>query len=152
MRDVAAHSTGVRHVPRSLPLVAWITLLVAGAGLGPGAIFGGWLLVTEPDGSGLQMPVSWLQYSPFSDYFIPGLILLTVFGIGSYVVVAAGLLRLSAAPYLAFALGVGQLIWITVQLGMVRTWHPVMHPALLIVGTVLAAGSYLWWRAWHPAT
>lgn len=151
MRSVVTSADRSQPAARHLPLPAWFTVAVAGIALGPAALFGGWSLTTQPDGSGLQMPVTWLEHSPFSDFLVPGLILLLVFGIGSYVVVAAGLLRLSIAPYLAFALGIGQLIWISVQLVMVQTWHPVMHPLLITIGTLLAAGSYLWWRAWRLA-
>ncbi len=151
MRGLTLPGSVTEAPARHLPATAWLTLAVAGLVLGPAAIFGGWLLATSPDGSAMQMPLHWLQHTPFADYLVPGLILLCVFGIGSYVVVTAGLLRLKAAPYLAFGLGAGQLIWIGVQLAMIRTWHPVMHPLLIVVGAVLAGGSYLWWRAWHPS-
>ncbi len=151
MRSAMASPAGMRSAARHLPPAAIVTLAVAGIVLGPAAIFGGWNLASQPDGSGMQMPITWLEHSPFTDYLVPGLILLVVFGIGSYVVVAFGLLRAAIAPYLAFALGAGQLAWIGVQLAMIRTWHPVMHPLLIAVGAVLAAGSYLWWRAWRHA-
>ncbi len=147
MRNAAVTPSGVRPATHRLPVAAWITLLVAGVALGPAALFGGFLLASSPDGSAMQMPIHWLEGTPFPDYFVPGLILLVVFGIGSYVVVAAGFLHSAAAPHLGFALGAGQLIWIGVQLAMIRTWHPVMHPALIAVGAILAASSYLWWRA-----
>ncbi len=149
MRDSTSLPAVARPANHRLPAAAWLTLVVAGMVLGPAALFGGWSLVSSPDGSAMQMPVSWLEHSPFADYLVPGLLLLGIFGIGSYVVVAAGLLRLGTAPYLAFALGAGQLLWIGVQLAMVRTWHPVMHSLLIVVGAVLAAGSYAWWRSWR---
>ncbi len=151
MRSVMAPSAGVRPTARHLPAAGVVTLAVAGIVLGPAAIFGGWNLASQPDGSGMQMPLTWLEHSPFADYLVPGLVLLVVFGIGSFVVVAFGLFRAAVAPYLAFALGAGQLVWIGVQLAMIRAWHPVMHPLLIAVGTVLAVGGALWWRAWRPA-
>jgi hypothetical protein len=151
MRSALAPSAGMRSAARHLPAAAFITLAVAGIILGPAAIFGGWNLASQPDGSGMQMPVSWLEHSPFADYLVPGLILLVVFGIGSFVLVALGLFRAAIAPYLAIALGAGQLIWIGVQLAMIRTWHPIMHPLLIAVGAALVVCGTLWWRAWRPA-
>ena len=48
--------------------------------IGLGAVAGGLGLVLEPDGSNLGMPLSMLEHSPFSDFLIPGLVLLLVNG------------------------------------------------------------------------
>jgi hypothetical protein len=48
---------------------------------GIGAIFGGWSLIRDPSGADLGLPLCYLQYSPFKDYFIPGIILFTVNGL-----------------------------------------------------------------------
>jgi hypothetical protein len=49
--------------------------------LGFGAFVSGTLLVAIPDGSLMQMPLSMLEYSPFSTFLIPGIILFTLLGI-----------------------------------------------------------------------
>lgn len=46
-----------------------------------GAIAGGGGLVISPSGEALGMPVSMLAHSPFTDFLVPGIILLVVFGI-----------------------------------------------------------------------
>jgi len=46
-----------------------------------GAFFGGVFFVLYPDGSYFGIPLNLLENSPFNNYFIPGLILLLVFGI-----------------------------------------------------------------------
>ncbi len=46
-----------------------------------GAIYGGGLLILDPSGKYLDMPLSLLQYSVFPDYLIPGLFLFLVLGI-----------------------------------------------------------------------
>jgi hypothetical protein len=98
-----------------------------------GAFFGGWeLMHPGADGSGLGMPAEWIKYSPFGSWFIPGLVLFTVFGVGSAVTVLAAILRHWSAPYLTFAIGVGQMIWITVELIVVQQFHPIL--------------AYLWYR------
>jgi hypothetical protein len=127
-----------------IPGILAIPLLLL---LAIGAFFGGWEL-THPaaDGSALGMPLAYLEHSPFTSYFIPGIILFVVFGVGSIVAVVATVLRHWSAPYLLFALGVGQMIWITVELAMVQVYHPQMHPLLFGWGAVAALLAYVWHR------
>ncbi len=115
--------------------------------LAVGAFYGGWeLMHPAADGSGLGMPAEWIHSTPFGSWFIPGLILFTVFGVGSTVSLVAALLRHWSAPYLTFALGVGQMIWITVELIVVRQFHPILQPGCFGIGAALAILAYLWHR------
>ena len=119
--------------------------------LGLGALAGGIALVVRPDGSVMHMPLSALAGSPFADYLVPGLILGGLFGIGSFVVAALGLLRWRIAPFLAFAIGAGQMIWIIVQLSIIKGIS-FLHPTFFGVGLVIAAASVFWggatFRGW----
>ena len=45
------------------------------------ALFGGIVLILGPQGNLLKMPVSSLEYSPFHNFLIPGLILFIVLGL-----------------------------------------------------------------------
>lgn len=54
-----------------------------------GAIAGGGGLVISPSGEALGMPVSMLAHSPFTDFLVPGIILLVVFGIFPCILVYA---------------------------------------------------------------
>ncbi len=115
--------------------------------LAVGAFFGGWeLMHPAVDGSGLGMPAEWIQTTPFGSWFIPGLVLFTVFGVGSTVTVVAAVRRHWTAPYLTFAIGIGQMIWITVELIVVRQFHPVLQPGCFSIGAALAILAYLWYR------
>lgn len=51
------------------------------------AIFGGLVLVWDPTGNLIQMPLSLLKYSPFHDFLIPGLILLVLLGVYPSIIV-----------------------------------------------------------------
>ncbi len=62
------------------PVTVWL-LIVLQFLLGFGAFVSGGLLVAVPDGSLMHMPLSMLQYSPFSNFLIPGIILTTLLGI-----------------------------------------------------------------------
>jgi hypothetical protein len=56
-------------------------LLFLLAFLGLGAVFGGAVIVISPSGKLFGMPLSMLENSPFSSFFIPGIILFLVLGI-----------------------------------------------------------------------
>ncbi len=56
-----------------------LVLLLALQGLG--GLFGGLSLVLAPSGEIMQMPVSMLAGSPFTNFLIPGLILLVALGL-----------------------------------------------------------------------
>lgn len=102
--------------------------------LGLGATFGGAVLVLDPSGTVLGMPLSILQYSPFNNFLIPGLILGIVFGLGSFATLWAvwqrpawplgsALTRFTGEHWswsAVVALGLGQVIWIVTQMLMLR--------------------------------
>jgi hypothetical protein len=103
--------------------------------LGFGALVSGGLLVLAPDGSLIQMPLSMLKYSPFSNFLIPGIFLSTFMGIYP-LAVAYSLWRKPAwrwpeaiNPFkqqhwcwaASLASGVILLIWITTQVLMLQS-------------------------------
>lgn len=57
-----------------------ILLLLLGF-LGAGALFGGGVLIASPSGQLIGMPLSMLDYSPFTNFLIPGIILFVVLGL-----------------------------------------------------------------------
>ncbi len=120
--------------------------------LGLGALAGGIALVAKPDGSVMHFDVALLAGSPFIDFTIPGLILGGLFGIGSLVVAAMGIAHLRVAPFIAFAIGCGQMIWITVELAIIRELS-FLHPTFFGVGLLIAATSVRWgwptFQAWR---
>ncbi len=83
-----------------------------------GLIGGTWLLA-DPSGGKIGLPSSWLENSPFPDYFIPGIILFTVLGIYP-LIVAFGLIRDSKKALIASRLlGYALLIWIAVEIWII---------------------------------
>ncbi len=122
--------------------------------LGLGALAGGIALVAKPDGSVMHFDVALLAGSPFADYVVPGLILGGLFGIGSFVVAGLGVSRRRIAPFLAFVIGCGQMIWIVVELAIIRELS-FLHPTFFGVGLVIAATAVPWgwptFRAWRAA-
>jgi hypothetical protein len=122
--------------------------------LGLGALAGGAALVAQPDGSVMQFDTALLEGSPFGDFLIPGLILGVLFGAGSLAVAVMGLVRSPLAPFLAFAIGCAQMIWIVVELAIIRELS-FLHPTFFGVGLLIAAASVVWgwptFTAWRAA-
>lgn len=150
-RRYHVHRSGV-DIPRpETDLAGKIAVLFLGL-LGLGALGGAAFLVTSPDGSAMQWDVSMLAGSPFTDFFIPGLILGGLFGIGSFVIAAMGLRHVRIAPFLAFAMGCGQMIWIVVELAIIGEFS-FLHPTFFGAGLVIAAAAVPWgwptFEAWR---
>lgn len=107
---MAAHSAN-KTAKRPGTAVAQLVLAALQA---VGAIGGGIGLVADPVNN-IGMPVSLLEGTPFTDYLIPGLILLVVVGMFSLVVFVGLLLRWKVAWWLSLASGGGQVIWIVTE-------------------------------------
>ncbi len=99
-----------------LKVVAGLLLLINGLG----ALYGGWNLMTFPDGSGFGLPLSILQHSPFTDFFLPGLILFVFNGLCSIAVLAALWLNRAQYPWLVIGQGAILVGWIGIQILLIR--------------------------------
>ena len=91
--------------------------------IGLGAAVSGILMAIKPDGSIMQMPLSMLKGSPFTDFFVPGIILFLVNGLGN---ITAGILSFKRHKLAGFAgmfFGFGLIIWIFVQVNMIGGGH-----------------------------
>ena len=120
--------------------------------LGLCALAGGVALVSKPDGSAMQFDTNLLAGSPFSDFLVPGLILGGLFGVGSLVVAVMGVRRNCLAPFLAFAIGCAMMIWIVVELAIIKELS-FLHPTFFAVGLVIAGSAVPWgwptFQAWR---
>jgi hypothetical protein len=110
---------------------------------GVGALYGGGNLILHPDGSSIQLTLDWLKHTPFSDYFIPGIVLFVANGLFSFIALAAMLLKVKNYAWLVMAEGAILTGWIVIQILMIQTvyfLHIVMGGvglALLLVGYVI---------------
>ncbi len=121
-----------RTHPRKRPATFWalfyLLVLQGISATPPGA-----LLVFDPSGKLLQIPLTTLSESPFSDFLIPGLILCFGLGLGAFLV-AAAIFFLPELPLAerinpirgkhwswatAIAFGVALMVWIIVQVVMI---------------------------------
>ena len=115
---------------------------------GLSAIFGGGALVTDPSGSSLNMPVGSLKNSVFTDFLIPGLILLVVLGLGSIVASIVVIMRTKGYPFLTIFIGFALSIWISVQMLILHevNWMHILYGmigiVLIVLGILLRKQEY----------
>ncbi len=112
---------------------------------GIGAIYGGYHLITHTDGSSLQMSTDYLKYSPFDNYLIPGIVLLVMNGLCSFVVIAAMIVKYKNTSLLIIGQGAILTGWIAIQIAMVRMIY-YLHFILGGAGLLLILLGFALWR------
>lgn len=111
---------------------------------GVGALAAGYSFIAKPDGSGLQMPISFLHGTPFTDYFVPGLMLFVCNGVFSLCVLLALVLQRGPYAWLVAAQGCILIGWTIIQLLLIG-YISAMQPLFLVFGLLLAlCGRRLW--------
>jgi hypothetical protein len=154
MSTIAAATS--RASSTSRPSLGWSgrNTLGALAFLSLGAIGGAAFMLAAPDGHLMQWDTTMLAGSPFDDFLVPGLILGGLFGLGSLATIGLGLRGSPVAPFVAFAIGCAQLIWITVELAVLGELS-FLHPLMFGTGALIAVASVRWgwptFAAWRAA-
>lgn len=95
--------------------------------IGMGAVSGGLPMVMNSTGSAQGLSLEILAGTPFDSYLIPGIILITVNGIGSLVAAYFSLKFKKEAGVLGLIFGFALMVWILVQiilLGLVSWMQP----------------------------
>jgi len=98
-----------------------VLALVALAFLAIGATWGAVLLIGNPSGSPMEIPVSVLQYSPFHSFLIPGILLLLSSGVLGTVVFFIVLRRGRGYGLWTAFQGCVLFGWISIEVVMLRT-------------------------------
>ena len=113
--------------------------------LGVGALGGGLVLIVAPRGEIMPLPLSALAGSPFETYLGPGLILLTVLGIGPLVAARLAWLHHALAPFAAFVVGVALLIWVAVEITIIGfSNEPPLQAIYLVMGVAITVVALGW--------
>jgi hypothetical protein len=123
--------------------VVRMVALVAVGFLAITAIWGAALLIADPSGSPMQIPVTVLQYTPFHSFLVPGILLLISGGIlGTAVFVIALLRTRSYGLWVAFQ-GCVLFGWITIEVILLRTvvWLHYVYWGLALI--LIASGWVL---------
>lgn len=101
----------------------------------------GILFLIDPSGALVEMPLSHLDRLPIDTFFLPGLYLLVVYGIGSALIAVGVLRQQSWAPVAGLLLGLVLIGWVT---GQIILWGvPAMLQYIyLIVGVAISVLSF----------
>ena len=119
-------------------------------------IAGGIMLVIDPSGTALQMPLEILAGSPFKSFLVPGLILMIVLGIFPVFVLIglvwkpgwkwANILNIYQDHHwsrtYALYTGIMLVIWIIIQLQIIKT-QGVLHTIYALLGMAIIMASLL---------
>ncbi|UNK16493.1 hypothetical protein MNQ98_18540 [Paenibacillus sp. N3/727] len=124
--------------------------------MGIGALFGGGALILDPSGDLIDMPVSMIKGSIFSNFLIPGILLFFVFGVIPCFV-ASGLTRqwkcITAEKLNMFSnkhwswtfslyIGFAIIIWITIQIYIINGFS-IVHFIYIALGLIIQAVTLL---------
>jgi len=106
--------------------------------IGIGAVPAGLMMLLDPSGSSMGMPLSMLASTPFSTFLIPGILLLMVNGIGSILGGLASFRRYRHADKIAVGLGAFLILWIVAQIWWMGVhWLHIMYVTLGVVELTL---------------
>jgi len=104
--------------------------------IGVTAAAGGFGLISDPSGAKMDVSLEWLNGSPFVDYFIPGLVLLAVIGVGNVLASITTFVRNKFAAHLAIALGLFLALYIAIEVMFVGLRN-LSQPIYFILGVIL---------------
>jgi hypothetical protein len=104
---------------------------------GISALFGGGSLLYDPSGKFLQMPIAFLENSPFTNFLIPGAILFLVNGLFNVVVGILGIRKSKLFANLTVLCGLLLIGWLTIQILIIRQFYAPAHVPYYLVGFIL---------------
>ena len=103
--------------------------------IGITAIAGGFRLVSNPNGTS-DIPIEWLNSSPFTNYLIPGLVLLIVIGFGNVLGGIFSFLSKRYAGGLAAMLGTFLILFMAIEVWFVGLRN-FLQPLYFILGAIV---------------
>ena len=124
---------------RSFRIIATILLLFNAIS----ALFGGWSLMIDPSGETLDMPIRFLEHSPFETFLVPGIILFVTNGLFSLLFAVMALLKFMNYSWLVIFQGFILVGWLTIQIIMIREFYGPLHVLYFSVGFLLIASGWI---------
>lgn len=88
-----------------------------------------------------NVPVEWLEGSPFKSYFIPALFLFVFIGIISLAAAIVVFMNKPYSPLLSYTTGTILLLWIIIQVSIIGfvSW---LQPAMFLMGVAILVLTY----------
>lgn len=109
------------------------------------AIYGGLCLMIDPSGTRMQLPASFINNTPFTDFYFPGMILFLALGLMSLIVAISVFSDWKCCRLLVGMQGVTILGWIIVQIAMLKVifWLQFIYIAVGMWLTLASASKRL---------
>jgi purine-cytosine permease-like protein len=121
---------------RKLRIFSLVLLIL----LGSSAIGGGWMLISDPSGFSMELPIELLNQTPFDNYLIPGIILLVALGFLSIIVCIFTIRQTTNYTYFLILQGCILFSWLTTELIMNdEFYHALYHLPLYTTSLLLIA-------------
>lgn len=142
LREMPAPSSSRRGEPATARwLLAALCFFV-----GVTAVIGGAMLIARPSGRLFGMTPALLARTPFASFLVPGLILVSVVGLGNIVAGVLATRDRRIANHVAFAAGTALLVWITVQMAMLHTMRWLQLGYIIIAASIMLEAYRRWSR------
>ncbi|MBD3386212.1 hypothetical protein GF407_14985 [candidate division KSB1 bacterium] len=114
--------------PVAVYLIMFLMLFQGFSGIG-----GGIGLILDPTGESMQIPLNWLNGSPFQNYLIPGIVLFVVLGLLPLLILYKLWRKWPYAWYASLLIGIALIIWITVEITIIG--YQTQPPLQAVYGT-----------------
>lgn len=124
---------------KRLRMAAIVLLLV----IGINALAAGYSFMAEPSGKDIGISTDYLKTSPFTNFFIPGLVLFIFNGVLSIIAAICAIRKAKRHPQLILLQGLILGGWIVVQIIMVRNFNWMHLVCLLSAMAFLFIGKKL---------
>ena len=85
-----------------------------------GAIFGGYLLIKDPNDKSFEMSKEWLKDSPFNNFLMPGVVLFLANGVGNLIGAILSFMKRPIAGKAVILCGFFLVLWIIFQILIIR--------------------------------
>lgn len=120
--------------------VVWLVIISLNA------LAAGYSFMVEPTGKDIGIPLSYLQYSLFRNYLVPGILLFTTIGVLSMITAFLGFRKHAFFPQALLMQGCILLGWIGIQMLLVRDVN-VLHVVCGISALAWMVIGFLYWKA-----
>jgi hypothetical protein len=107
------------------------------------ALFGGWSLMSDPSGETMDIPLRFLEHSPFENFRVPGVILFITNGVFSLLFVVMVLLKFMNYSWLVIFQGFILIGWLIIQIIMIRDFYGPLHVLYFSVGILLISTGWI---------
>ena len=101
------------------------------------AFWGSIYLIADPSGKAIQIPIELLEGTPFSDYFIPGIILFISIGVLSLSVAFITIKKVKNYPWFIILQGCVLIGWLTTEIILNKDFFSsVLHYPFYTIGVL----------------